>query len=75
MVHVPMESDFLNPLARQLRQDKSPACRRSIGRILSLVSLKFEAGFYDNKSQAERDFRKLAEDACVREEARQIGPK
>jgi hypothetical protein len=71
-----MATDFLIPLSRQLKKDKSPSCRRAITRILSLVTVKFEAGIYDNQTQAERDFRKLAEAACARaSEARtEIGP-
>jgi hypothetical protein len=61
-----MATDFLIPLAQQLKQDKNPACRRAIARVLTLVTVKFEAGFYDNQSQAERDFRRLAEAACAR---------
>jgi hypothetical protein len=30
------------------------------------TAIKFEAGIYDNKFEAERDFRKLAEAACAR---------
>ena len=61
-----MATDFLIPLAQQLKEGKNLACRRAIARILSLVTVKFEAGMYDNQSQAERDFRKLAEAACAR---------
>jgi hypothetical protein len=59
-----MADDFLIPLARQFKRDKNPAFGRTVNRILGLVSLKFEAGIYDNKFEAERDFRKLAEAAC-----------
>jgi hypothetical protein len=61
-----MPADFLKPLVRQFKQDRSPACGLAVNRISGLVSLKFEAGIYDNKFEAERDFRKLAEAACVR---------
>jgi hypothetical protein len=59
-----MADDFLMPLARQFKRGKNPAFGRTVNRILGLVSLKFEAGIYDNKFEAERDFRKLAETAC-----------
>lgn len=32
----------------------------------NVIPLKFEAGINDNKFEAERDFRKLAEAACAR---------
>jgi hypothetical protein len=54
------------PLIRQFQKDQNPAYGRAVNRISSLVSLKFEAGIYDNKFEAERDFRKLAEAACAR---------
>ena len=53
-------------LVRELKKDQNPARSRAVNRIWSLVSLKFEAGIYDNKFEAERDFRKLAEAACAR---------
>ena len=58
-----MADDFLMPLARQFKRGKNPAFGRTVNRILRF-SLKFEAGIYDNKFEAERDFRKLAEAAC-----------
>jgi hypothetical protein len=61
-----MPADFLMPLVRQFKKDQNPACSRAVNQISSLVSLKFEAGIYDNKFEAERDFRKLAEAACDR---------
>jgi hypothetical protein len=61
-----MPADFLMPLVRQFKKDQNPACSSAVNRILGLVSLKFEAGIYDNKFEAERDFRKLAEAACAR---------
>jgi hypothetical protein len=61
-----MPADFLMPLVRQFKKDQNPACGGAVNRILGLVSLKFEAGIYDNKFEAERDFRKLAEAACAR---------
>jgi len=61
-----MPANFLTPLVRQLTKDQNPACGRAVNRISNLVSLKFEAGIYDNKFEAERDFRKLAEAACAR---------
>jgi hypothetical protein len=59
-------SDFLIPLAQQIKKDKTPAGRRAVARILSLVEVKFEAGIYESQSQAENDFRRLAEQACAR---------
>jgi hypothetical protein len=67
-----MATDFLIPLAQQLKEGKNLACRRAIARILSLVTVKFEAGMYDNQSQAERDFRRLAEAACARASSGEI---
>jgi hypothetical protein len=62
-----MPTDFLMPLVRQFKRDQNnPACGLAVNRISSLVLLKFEAGIYDNKIEAERDFRKLAEAACAR---------
>jgi hypothetical protein len=61
-----MPSDFLMPLVRQFKKDQTPGYGRAVNRISSLVSLKFEAGIYDNKFEAERDFRKLVEAACAR---------
>ena len=61
-----MPTDFLMPLVRQFKKDHNPACGSAVNRISGLVSLKFEAGIYDNKIEAERDFRKLAEAACDR---------
>jgi hypothetical protein len=61
-----MLTDFLMPLVRQFEKDQNPAYSSAVNRISSLVLLKFEAGIYDNKIEAERDFRKLAEAACAR---------
>jgi len=62
-----MPTDFLMPLVRQFKKDQNnPAYGSAVNRISSLVSLKFEAGIYNNKFEAERDFRKLAEAACAR---------
>jgi hypothetical protein len=61
-----MPTDFLMPLVRQFKKDQNPACGLAVNRISSLVLLKFEAGIYDDKIEAERDFRKLAEAACAR---------
>jgi hypothetical protein len=61
-----MPANFLTPLVRQFTKDQNPALGRAVNRISSLVSLKFEAGIYDNKFEAERDFKKLAEAACAR---------
>ena len=61
-----MPTDFLMPLVRQFKKDQNPAFGSAVNRISSLVLLKFEAGIYDNKIEAERDFRKLAEAACTR---------
>jgi hypothetical protein len=61
-----MPADFLMPLVRQFKKDQNPAYGSAVNRISSLVSLKFEAGIYDNKFEAERDFRKLVEAACAR---------
>ena len=62
-----MPTDFLMPLVRQFKKDQNnPGCGSAVNRISSLVLLKFEAGIYDNKIEAERDFRKLVEAACAR---------
>jgi len=61
-----MTTEFLDRLAEQLRVRRSPACRRAIGRILTVVKNRFEAGGYLNQAEAERDLRTQveAEPAC-----------
>jgi hypothetical protein len=56
-----MPSDFLSRLAQQLKVGKTPACRRSIQRILAMTKVKFAAGLYTSQTEAENEFRKLAE--------------
>jgi predicted transcriptional regulator len=56
-----MSTEFLDRLAKQLRARRSAVCRRAIGRILTAVRERFEAGDYPSLPEAERDFRTLVE--------------
>jgi len=57
----PVSTDFLDRLARQLRVNKSAACRRAIQRILAVVKKNFEDGKYKNDVEAKADFRQLVD--------------
>jgi hypothetical protein len=56
-----MEIGFLTQLAHQLRNGKTPSCRRAINRILEDMKKRCEKGEYDSPMAAESDFRKLVE--------------
>ena len=56
-----VSTDFLDQLARQVRVNKSAACRRAIQRILALMKKDYEAGRYKTHTEAENEFRKLVE--------------
>jgi len=62
-----VSTDFLDQLAKQLRVNKSAACRRAIQRILALMRKDYEAGRYKTHTEAENEFRRLVESnlACT----------
>lgn len=62
-----MTSEFLNQLAGQLQKSKSAACGRSIQQILTLVVARFEAGKYPSQAEAESEFRKLVNEAFLKD--------
>jgi hypothetical protein len=57
----PVNTDFLDRLATQLKAKKSAACGRAIQRILASMKKDYEAGRYKNHAEAENEFRKLIE--------------
>jgi hypothetical protein len=61
-----MNVEFLNQLARQLRTNKTPSCRRAINRILEEMKNRCENGQYDTPMAAESAFRESVENepAC-----------
>jgi hypothetical protein len=61
-----MTSAFLTQLADQLKHGKNPAQRRAIQSVLPLVKARFEDGRYRGQVEAESEFRKLVEQACVK---------
>jgi hypothetical protein len=63
---VEMTAQFLTQLADQLKHGKNPAQRRAIQSILPLLIARFEAGHYHGQVDAESEFRKLVEQACLR---------
>jgi hypothetical protein len=65
-----MTTEFLDHLAEQLRTRRSAACRRAIGRILTSVKSRFEAGDYPSQPEAERDFRVQVEAELACREAK-----
>ena len=60
-----MSADYLDQLARQLKVNKSPACRRAINRILAEMRQRSEAGEYANPTETEAAFRKLVEEEAL----------
>ena len=56
-----METDFLDRLANQLKVNKSATCRRAIQRILVRIKEHCEGGQYQSTTEAENEFRRLAE--------------
>ena len=56
-----MNVEFLDQIARQLRINKTPPCRRAINRILEEVKSRCENGKYNTPMAAESDFRELVE--------------
>jgi hypothetical protein len=63
-----MNVEFLDQLARQLRLNKTPSCRRAINRILEEIKNRCENGKYDTPMAAESAFRECVENerACHR---------
>jgi hypothetical protein len=61
-----MNIEFLDQLARQLRINKTPPCRRAINRILEEMKNRCENGQYDTPMAAESAFRESVENelAC-----------
>jgi hypothetical protein len=61
-----MNTEFLDRLARLLKNGKSAACIRAVNRILAEMKKRCEAGEYSNQTQAESAFRRFVEDedAC-----------
>jgi hypothetical protein len=54
-----MNANFLEQLAGQLKVDKNAACRRAIERILAMIKKRCDEGVYEDRIQAELDFRKF----------------
>jgi hypothetical protein len=61
-----MNVEFLNQLARQLKLNKAPSCRRTINRILEEIKNRCENGKYATPMAAESAFRESVdnETAC-----------
>ena len=61
-----MNVEFLDQLARQLRINKTPSCRRAIDRILEGMKNRCENGKCDTPMAAESAFRESVENepAC-----------
>lgn len=64
-----MNTDYLDQLAKQLKANRNPACRRAINRIVAEMKKKIERGDYNTQTEAEAAFRKFVEDepACEHE--------
>jgi hypothetical protein len=62
-----MTSEFLNQLAGQLQKGESAARGRCIQQILTLVVARFEAGKYPSQVEAESEFRKLVNEAFLKD--------
>lgn len=56
-----MNVEFLDQLARQLRINKTPSCRRAINRILEEMKSRCENGKYDTPMAEESAFRESVE--------------
>lgn len=56
-----MDAAFLDRLARQLRTDKTPSCRRAINRILEYMKKRCDDGQYETPMATESDFREFVE--------------
>jgi hypothetical protein len=69
-----MGTEYLDQLARQLKANKSPACRRAINRILEDVKKRCESGEIATPMDAEAVFRKSVEDdrACQKAKAESV---
>lgn len=65
-----MGTEYLDQLARQLKVNKNPACRRAINRILAEIKKRCGRGEYTSLTEAELAFRKFVEDdrACQKAE-------
>jgi len=63
-----MNVEFLEQLARQLRINKTPSCRRAINRILEEIKSSCENGKYRTPMAEESAFRESVENepACRR---------
>ncbi len=61
-----MDTEFLDQLAKQLKNNKTPACRRAINRILGEVKERCDRGEYTSPTHAETAFRQSVdqEKAC-----------
>jgi hypothetical protein len=69
-----MSTEYLDQLARQLKIDKTPACRRAINRILEDLKKRCESGEFATPMDAEAAFRKFVEDerACQKAKAESV---
>ena len=65
-----MDLEQLEQLAKQLKQDKNPACRRAINRILAEFKERCEKGEYQDVLSAENAFRKSVEEQTLCQGAR-----
>ncbi len=67
----PMQTEFLDQLADQLKVHKTPVCRRAINRILANMKNRWENGDYRDPLEAESAFRELVdkERACQKAKA------
>jgi len=54
-------TEFLSPLAAQLKLNKQPAERRAVDKLLNQVADKYEDGRYANRCDAERALRDLVD--------------
>jgi hypothetical protein len=57
-----VDTGFLDFIAKQLSTARTPACRRAVLRILTVVKTNCEAGHYRNETEAEKRLPEIAKD-------------
>jgi hypothetical protein len=69
-----MGTEHLDQLARQLKANKTPACRRAINRILEDLKKRCETGEFATPMDAEAAFRKFVDDerSCQKAKAESV---
>jgi hypothetical protein len=69
----PMDTEFLDRLAKVLKSGRSAACQRTVSRLLSNIKKRCEEGEFDSPAEAEGVFRNMiSEEPACKQPTRKI---